>query len=150
MERNPNPVEDTYRWIQKAVPAPTNKNIHVQFGVHLEEVRELLIEAHTNDITTMMLLDATKKNLQALSDRLKQNAFLVAFPDRVATLDAICDQLVTNTGLAYMLDMDPAGGLAEVNESNWSKFVNGEPVFNDQGKIIKGEHYRKPDLSSFV
>lgn len=151
MIRDLNPVQDVFNWIQKAVPSPTNKNIHVQFGVHLEEVRELLLEVHTNDITTMMMLDATKKNLQALADRLKCESGIVSFPNREATLDAICDQLVTNTGLAYMLQLDPVGAFAEVNGSNWSKFdEEGNPIFNEQGKIVKGPNYKRPDLKPFV
>ena len=49
-----------------------------------------------------------------------------------------------------MLGMDPVGGLAEVNESNWSKFVDGEPQFDENKKIKNGPNYRKPDLSPFV
>lgn len=37
-----------------------------------------------------------------------------------------------------------------VNDSNWSKFVNGKAVFNDQGKIAKGSGYFKPDLSNVL
>lgn len=144
------PLEETYRWFTKAVPTPTDKNIRVQLGVHLEEVGELLAEMHTNDHTTMVLLEVTRKNLHDLSKRLKETDPSVVFPDRRATLDAICDQLVTGTGFAYMLGMDPVGGLAEVNESNWSKFVDGEPQFDENKKIKKGPNYRKPDLSPFV
>ena len=144
------PLEETYRWFTKAVPTPTDKNIRVQLGVHLEEVGELLAEMHTNDHTTMVLLETTRKNLHDLSKRLKETDPSVVFPDRRATLDAICDQLVTGTGFAYMLGMDPVGGLAEVNESNWSKFVDGEPQFDENKKIKKGPNYRKPDLSPFV
>lgn len=144
------PLEETYRWFTKAIPTPTDKNIRVQLGVHLEEVGELLAEMHTNDHTTMVLLEATRKNLHDLSKRLKETDPSVVFPNRRATLDAICDQLVTGTGFAYMLGMDPVSGLAEVNESNWSKFVDGEPQFDENKKIKKGPNYRKPDLSPFV
>lgn len=144
-------LEDTRRWFTKAVPTPTERNVRVQFGVHLEEVLEMLNEVAVGDHTTMVLLDATRKNLADLSKRLKTEPGLVlAFPDRVATLDAICDQLVTATGFAYMMKMDPIGGLNSVNESNWSKFVDGEPQFDENGKIQKGPNYHKPDLQSFV
>ena len=144
-------LEDTRRWFTKAVPAPTERNVRVQFGVHLEEVLEMLNEVAVGDHTTMVLLDATRKNLADLSRRLKTtDGLLLAFPDRVATLDAICDQLVTATGFAYMMKMDPIGGLNSVNESNWSKFVDGEPQFDENGKIQKGPNYHKPNLQSFA
>lgn len=144
------PLEETYRWFTKAVPVPTTTNIRVQLGVHLEEVEEMLQELHTSDYTTMVLLETTRKNLYDLSKHLKEVETSLVFPDRKATLDAICDQLVTGTGFAYMLGMDPVGGLSEVNESNWSKFVDGEPQFDLNNKIKKGPDYRKPDLSPFV
>ena len=65
-------------------------------------------------------------------------------------MDALCDQLVTICGVGYMLGFDMLGALAEVNRSNFSKFENGKPVFNEQGKIVKGKHYSKPDLKPFL
>lgn len=38
----------------------------------------------------------------------------------------------------------------EVDRSNWSKFVDGKPVFNEQGKIAKPESYSPPNLVEFV
>ena len=65
-------------------------------------------------------------------------------------LDALCDQIVTAVGVAHMLGMDIEGALNEVNNSNWSKFEDGEPVFNEQGKIAKGRDYFAPDLTRFI
>jgi hypothetical protein len=41
-------------------------------------------------------------------------------------------------------------GLAEVNDSNYSKFEYGKPVFNKQGKISKGKYYKPPQLDKFI
>jgi hypothetical protein len=46
-----------------------------------------------------------------------------------------------------MFDMDIVGALREVNRSNYSKFVNGRAVFDENGKIKKGADYSKPDLT---
>ena len=70
--------------------------------------------------------------------------------DRDAMLDSLCDQIVTATGVAHMFGMDIQGALNEVNRSNWSKFVDGKPVFDINGKIAKPATYSKPDLSAFV
>jgi predicted HAD superfamily Cof-like phosphohydrolase len=69
---------------------------------------------------------------------------------RVELLDALCDQIVTAVGVAYMMGMDIEGALAEVNRSNWSKFEGGVPVFNEQGKIAKGVEYTPPELSDYI
>lgn len=144
-------LTNTKEWFEAAVPEPTERNIHVQLGVHLEEVREMLLEIYSQDLTTMMLLDATQKNLHGLAERLKKFDGRIAFPNRIATLDAICDQLVTATGVAHMLEMDPVGALDEVNRSNFSKFdEDGKPIFTEQGKVAKSPNYSKPDLKPFV
>ena len=36
---------------------------------------------------------------------------------------------------------------AWVSRSNWSKFVDGQPQFDENGKIAKPSTYRKPDLT---
>lgn len=143
-------VEETYQWFQKAVPNPNATNVRVQLGVHLEEVEELLREVYTNDPTTMYYLDEVRKGLFKLNKYLKDVDVSLNFPNRVDTLDAICDQLVTGIGFAYMLGLDPIGGLGEVNKSNWSKFVDGEPLFDANRKIKKGRDYQKPDLRPFT
>lgn len=38
----------------------------------------------------------------------------------------------------------------EVHRSNMSKLENGNPVYNDAGKIQKGSGYFKPDLTPFL
>lgn len=150
MNLNVNVLEDTVGWFQKAVPNPTDKSIHVQLGVHMEEFAELLNEIFSKDVTTACMLSQAKSAVEELANHLKKNEGLVAFPDRVKTLDAICDGLVTGPGLAYMLKMDPVRGLHEVNRSNYSKFVDGEPIFDERGKIKKGPDYQSPYLRPFV
>jgi hypothetical protein len=38
----------------------------------------------------------------------------------------------------------------EVNASNWSKFVDGQPIVDANQKIAKGPGYFKANLSAFV
>ncbi len=90
--------------------------------------------------------------MKALASRLKTmpNGVVVVEENRLAFLDAMVDQVVTATGSAQHLGMNIAGGLDEVNRSNWSKFVDGKPIFDENGKIAKGPDYFKADLSPFV
>ena len=112
-----------------------------------EETDANYAKLRSNSSTEINKLSA---DLKKREQRLKEVEVSLIFPDRKATLDAICDQLVTATGFAYMMGLNPVGGLSEVNESNWSKFVDGEPQFDVNNKIKKGPDYRKPDLSPFV
>jgi predicted HAD superfamily Cof-like phosphohydrolase len=40
---------------------------------------------------------------------------------------------------------------AEVHDSNMSKLgSNGQPIYREDGKIMKGPDYRKPDIGQFL
>lgn len=90
--------------------------------------------------------------LTVLSDTMKRDAcaFAVAQEQRLAVLDSLADQIVTATGIGVFLGMNVPGALDEVNRSNYSKFENGEPVFNENKKVMKGKDYTPPDLSKFI
>lgn len=104
----------------------------------------------TNDLHARALIKNLNDSLNDLADYLKTKDIQIEFPDPVETLDALCDQIVTSVGIGYMLDMDVPGGTEEVTDSNWSKFVDYEPQFDENGKIDKGPDYFKPDLTSYV
>lgn len=131
-------------WFTLAVPTPTDKNRAVQIGVHFEEVAEMAVALFPGDSEIARLLDAKaayfKRDYPGVFDG----------HDRTELLDALCDQIVTAVGVAHMFGLDIDGALAEVNRSNWSKFVDCKPVFDANGKITKPATYSPPDLSSFV
>lgn len=149
---NNNTLDNTLRWFSEAKPNPTHRDLIVQLGVHFEEVTELLdVVEGTNQVAGLNVLCALE-NLKRLADDMKANPenYCVPDTDRAEALDAICDQIVTGTGTAYMLGMDVVGAMNEVNRSNYSKFVDGKAIFNEQGKIAKGPDYTKPDLAPYI
>ena len=132
-------------WFNLAVPEPTDKNRAVQIGVHFEEVAEMLD-------ATRHWAPCLRDDLADIANKFKKHRAGVDTNevDRTELLDAICDQIVTAVGVAHMFGMDIEGALAEVNRSNWSKFVDGKPVFDANGKIAKPATYSKPDLAPFL
>ena len=141
-------IHSIKEWFKAAKPNPSTADVVVQIGCHYEEVSEM--NAVLNyDVEYM--LEATVEEysgyysgyLGALLEELSADA-------RVELLDALCDQIVTAVGVAYMMGMDIEGALAEVNRSNWSKFKGGVPVFNEHGKIAKGVEYTPPELSDYI
>lgn len=142
----------TKRWFEAAVPSPTNLNQHTQFGVHLEEVGEQVELLHSEDHTTQHLLRKAEIAIKELSDHVKgkENLLLLQESKQHLYLDALCDQIVTAVGCGHMAGMDILGAQAEVNRSNWSKFVDGKPIFDDQGKIQKGYQYSVADVRRFT
>ena len=137
------PVSDTLDWFELAVPEPTDKNQCVQLGCHYEEIVEMMEETY-EDICHP-LLDEQAEYYKAIDGAEK-----VYIRDNLAFLDSLCDQIVTALGVGYMFGFDMQSALAEVNRSNFSKFENGKPVFDENGKIKKGVNYSEPNLKEFV
>lgn len=147
-------VKEIKQWFELAVPNPTKDNQRVQLGVHFEEVAEMfdgITETTTSDSSNRTKLTATAQSLRILSDSMKKDKdFALKVNNRDSLLDSLCDQIVTAIGTAHVNGFDILGALAEVSRSNNSKFVDGKPVFNENGKIAKGPNYSKPDLSPFI
>jgi hypothetical protein len=139
----------TMAWFEQAVPKPNSKNVHVQLGCHFEEVVEMLVEIHGTNPFVDKLLRNAQEALTTLADYLKTSEASITIPDDIGFLDALCDQLVTLAGVGHMRALPVVEALREINGSNWSKFVNDRPVFNDYGKIGKGPNYHKPNLTKF-
>lgn len=141
-----NYISDTKSWFELAVPTPTDKNRAVQIGVHFEEVSEMAEALNDKDLAEILKSVATDyKEGGTLVDLFGGDHEI----DRKGLLDALCDQIVTAVGVAHMFGMNIENAMVEVNRSNFSKFVNGKPVFNEHGKIIKGPDYTPPDLTGF-
>lgn len=104
-----------------------------------------------NPFQSMVIAD-TIASLVLLSDRLKSYGedTYVREEDRAELLDALCDQIVTATGIGTFFGMNVPGALSEVNHSNYSKFVDGNPIFNENQKVMKGPDYTPPVLTPFI
>lgn len=147
-----NTLQNTYDWFVKARPEPDRKDFHSQLGVHFEEVKEMLDELDCEPASeTERLRNEAQAAIHAFANHLKANDDVVTVSNPQAYLDAICDQIVTATGCAYISEFDLIGALDEVNHSNFSKFdENGNPIYDENKKVIKGSNYVKADLSTFI
>ena len=138
-------IHSIKEWFRTAKPKPSTADACVQIGCHYEEVSEMSASLYDD---VKYALEAT-----ALEYKMKHSMYILdelSADARVELLDALCDQVVTAVGVAYMMGMDIEGALAEVNRSNWSKFEGGVPVFNEHGKIAKGVEYTPPELSDYI
>ena len=65
--------------------------------------------------------------------------------------DALTDILYVTYGAGHAFGINLDKCFQEVQNSNMSKLGNdGKPIYNDQGKVMKGPNYFKPDLSKFI
>lgn len=141
---NADSITDIANWFKAAKPEPTDKDICCQIGCHYEEVAEMddALKASCGENERMAGLYKA-----ADSEEVEHHINDI---DHIELLDALCDQIVTATGVAYMMGFDIEGALKEVIRSNNSKMVKGKFEFDDNGKIAKPESYSKPDLTPFV
>ena len=65
--------------------------------------------------------------------------------------DALTDILYVTYGAGHAFGINLDKCFDEVQKSNMSKLdSNGKPIYNDNGKVMKGPDYFKPDLSKFI
>ena len=141
-------IHSIKEWFKAAKPEPTVKDASVQIGCHYEEVAEMANALWDDGIQESA--ENAANTYKDADDYFTDFLEYLTESQRIQILDAICDQIVTAVGAAYMMGMDIEGALAEVNRSNWSKFEGGVPVFNEQGKIAKGVEYTPPELSDYI
>ena len=65
--------------------------------------------------------------------------------------DALTDILYVTYGAGHAFGIDLDKCFKEVQKSNMSKLgSDGKPIYNEQGKVMKGPGYFKPNLNKFV
>ena len=71
--------------------------------------------------------------------------------DLLEVADALTDILYVTYGAGHAFGINLDGCFEEVQNSNMSKLgLDGRPIFNEKGKVMKGPNYFKPNLSKFV
>ena len=98
----------------------------------------------SSDKINKLRIDLIKEELDELQEAMKNN-------DLLEVADALTDILYVTYGAGHAFGIDLDNCFDEVQNSNMSKLgENGEPIYNESGKVMKGPNYFKPDLSKFV
>ena len=98
----------------------------------------------SSDKINKLRIDLIKEELDELQEAMKNN-------DLLEVADALTDILYVTYGAGHAFGIDLDKCFDEVQNSNMSKLgQNGEPIYNESGKVMKGPNYFKPDLSKFV
>ena len=98
----------------------------------------------SSDKINKLRIDLIKEELDELQEAMKNN-------DLIEVADALTDILYVTYGAGHAFGIDLDKCFDEVQNSNMSKLgENGEPIYNESGKVMKGPNYFKPDLSKFV
>ena len=98
----------------------------------------------STDKINKLRIELIKEELEELTEAMKNN-------DLLEVADALTDILYVTYGAGHAFGIDLDKCFDEVQNSNMSKLgENGQPIYNDAGKVMKGPNYFKPDLSKFV
>lgn len=150
-------ITDTEAWFIAAIPEPTKEDFSTQFSVFMEEFLETLDNVIITSPSKGMAhhasktLEKVKRDMAFVIDAIRSGRAGVEITDRIEFLDGLADTIVTAQASAHTADMNLPGALNEVNRSNFSKFVDGKPIFFEGTKKIgKGPQYTKPDLKGFI
>ena len=107
-----------------------------------QEVKEN--PSFSTDKINKLRIDLIKEELEEFTDAMKNK-------DLLEVADALTDILYVTYGAGHAFGIDLDKCFDEVQNSNMSKLdENGNPIYNENGKVMKGPNYFKPDLSKFV
>ena len=98
----------------------------------------------STDKINKLRLDLIKEELTELTEAMNNK-------DLLEVADALTDILYVTYGAGHAFGINLDKCFEEVQNSNMSKLdENGKPIYNEQGKVMKGPNYFKPDLSKFI
>ena len=122
-------------------------------GTNFELVGDFM-EAFGQDVQlepTWPDFNTRELRLELIAEELDELSDAVADRDMIQIADALTDLLyvVYGAGHAFGIDLDKC--FEEVQNSNMSKLgKNGKPIYNENGKVMKGPNYFKPNLEKLI
>ena len=89
-------------------------------------------------------VDLIREELSELEDAIKNK-------DIKEVADALTDILYVTYGAGHAFGINLDKCFHDVQNSNMSKLgLDGKPIYNDKGKVLKGPNYFKPNLEKFI
>ena len=109
------------------------------FGQEVKTKSEL-----SNDKINSLRLSLIQEELDELTKAINEK-------DVLEVADALTDILYVTYGAGHAFGINLDKCFDEVQKSNMSKLgKDGKPIYNENGKVMKGPDYFKPNLSKFL
>ena len=107
------------------------QEVKIKTGLSTEKINELRISL-------------INEELEEFKGAIKNN-------DLKEVADALTDILYVTYGAGHAFGINLDKCFEEVQQSNMSKLSeDGKPIYNEEGKVMKGPKYFKPDLNKFL
>tara|TARA_B100001057_G_C22737065_1_gene906233 strand:+ start:157 stop:528 length:372 start_codon:yes stop_codon:yes gene_type:complete len=98
----------------------------------------------SSDKINKLRVDLIEEELEELKEAINKK-------DLQETIDALTDILYVTYGAGHAFGVNLDKCFEEVQNSNMSKLGDdGKPIFNENGKVMKGPNYFKPNLNQFL
>ena len=98
----------------------------------------------SSDKINRLRIDLIKEELDELNEAMKNK-------DLLEVADALTDILYVTYGAGHAFGINLDNCFNEVQNSNMSKLgEDGKPIFNENGKVMKGPNYFKPNFKKIL
>ena len=109
------------------------------FGQEVKEKTEF-----PNEKIIKLRYDLIKEELEEIKEAIEQK-------DMIEIADALTDILYVTYGAGHAFGINLDKCFNEVQESNMSKLGEDQkPIYNENGKVMKGPSYFKPNLNKYL
>ena len=120
---------------------------------NFEKVK-IFMETFGQEVKSKSSLSSDKINslrLSLIQEELDELNKAIQDKDIIEVADALTDILYVTYGAGHAFGIDLDQCFNEVQNSNMSKLGDdGKPIYNENGKVMKGPNYFKPDLSKYI
>ncbi|MEC8099911.1 MAG: nucleoside triphosphate pyrophosphohydrolase family protein [Pseudomonadota bacterium] len=92
-----------------------------------------------------------KLRLDLIKEEFNELEVAIENKNLVEIADALTDILYVTYGAGHAFGINLDACFDEVQNSNMSKLdENGNPIYNENGKVLKGPNYFEPNLKKFI
>lgn len=118
------------------------KEFHTSFGLGISETPKNCLGENINVLRYNLMKEENEEYLEAV-----QNKDIVEIADALGDMLYILCGTILEHGLQYKIEEV----FNEIQRSNMSKLgENGLPIYREDGKVMKGPNYSKPDFSAIL
>ena len=114
----------------------------------------VFMKTFNQDVKDSSSLSTDKINslrISLINEELEELKQAISEKNLTEVADALTDILYVTYGAGHAFGIDLDQCFNEVQNSNMSKLGDdGKPIYNENGKVMKGPNYFKPDLSKYI